>query len=215
MCKRVLCFGDSNTWGYIPESGKRYPHAIRWTGQLQRLLGDQWEVIEEGLNGRTIATDDPLRPFRKGHQALMSLVLSHRPVDVLVIMLGTNDFMKRLNLTPHDLGEHLTAVINQVRQLDFSPYEAPRKILIICPPPLGPFPIPEDVNDFAGASEKSRQLPAIFERVAISLQCDYLNAGEIISVSPIDGIHFDQSAHACLGQVVAKKIGEMWRSSHE
>jgi lysophospholipase L1-like esterase len=87
--KTILCYGDSNTWGYAPGTGKRYLRHERWTGVLQQLLGSNAVVIEEGLNGRTTTLDDPTKPFRNGKDYLIPCLDSHAPLDLVVLMLGT------------------------------------------------------------------------------------------------------------------------------
>ena len=91
LLKNILCFGDSNTWGYAPVTGERYPGHVRWTGVLQSCLGDDYFVIEEGLNGRTTVHNEPLRPHRNGASLLPVLLESHSPLDLVIVMLGTND----------------------------------------------------------------------------------------------------------------------------
>ena len=89
--KNILCYGDSNTWGFIPGSGKRYTEDIRWTGLLQRGLGHGYQVIEAGVNGRTTSFDDPFCNYLNGWKSLPYSLLSAKPVDLLIISLGTND----------------------------------------------------------------------------------------------------------------------------
>ena len=89
--KRILCYGDSNTWGYIAGSGKRYPHDVRWTGVVQRELGEGYQVLEEGLVGRTTVFDNPFAPWRNGIDYLMPCLITHKPIDLIIVMLGSND----------------------------------------------------------------------------------------------------------------------------
>ena len=204
--KRILCWGDSNTWGYVPEDGMRYGPGVRWTSRLQEILGRKWEVIEEGLNGRTLATDDPLRPLRNGRDALMISLLSHRPIDLLILMLGTNDVKQRMRLEPSEIGAHLKDIIRELRELDFSPYQVPRRILIIAPAILGPFPLGTDCEDFLGAEEKSRALPEIFQNIAQLLGCEYFDVNSVAKVSPVDGLHLDRSGHFALAEAIATLV---------
>lgn len=98
--KRVLCFGDSNTWGYIPASGKRHPVGIRWTTLLQEKLGSDFEVIEEGLNSRTTDMNDPKHVGKNGLAYLRPCLETHDPIDLIILMLGTNDMKERFNREP-------------------------------------------------------------------------------------------------------------------
>ena len=103
MVKKILCYGDSNTWGYNPHTELRYPRAVRWTGVLQRGLGPAYHVIEEGLNGRTTVWDDPIEGYKSGKEYLVPCLETHKPMDLVVIMLGTNDLKHRFSLTAFDI----------------------------------------------------------------------------------------------------------------
>ena len=97
----ILCYGDSNTWGYNPSTKERYDRYERWTGILQFTLGDEYHVIEEGLNGRTTVWDEPIEgEYKNGKTYLVSCLESHKPLDLVIIMLGTNDLKKRFSVTP-------------------------------------------------------------------------------------------------------------------
>lgn len=102
--KRVLCYGDSNTWAPDMDSGGRLNDSDRWTGRLAQHLGKDWTIIEEGLSGRTTVLDDPYEPFRNGRQYLTPCLLSHQPLDLVIVMLGTNDLKSRFNVTAEDIG---------------------------------------------------------------------------------------------------------------
>ena len=114
--KTILCYGDSNTWGYVPGSGKRYVENQRWTGVMQNLLGDSFRVIEEGLNARTTVLDDPTRAFRNGKEYLIPCLDSHAPIDVIILMLGTNDLKHRFGLSAFDIGANIATLIEMMRQ---------------------------------------------------------------------------------------------------
>ncbi|MBQ9959278.1 MAG: acylhydrolase, partial [Oscillospiraceae bacterium] len=98
MEKRILCYGDSNTWGYIGGVGERFGRDVRWTGRLQTLLGSDYTVIEEGLNSRTTVWDDPVEMHKNGYTYLMPCLQTHRPLDLVIIMLGTNDLERRFHV---------------------------------------------------------------------------------------------------------------------
>ena len=95
MGKRILCIGDSNTWGYIPGSGERYEKNVRWTGKLAQMLGENYEVIEEGMNGRTTAFTDKIEPGTAALDYLYPCLISQFPLDYIIVMLGTNDTKTR------------------------------------------------------------------------------------------------------------------------
>src|SRR5688572_27059842 len=112
--KTIVCYGDSNTWGRIP-GGARYPRSVRWTGVLQNLLGEEYEVINEGLSARTLVAVDPQNPERTGITHLKSILLTHKPVDAIIVMLGINDIKSRFNLTANDIASHLEQTINLIK----------------------------------------------------------------------------------------------------
>jgi len=113
--RRILCYGDSNTWGCIPISAARYGEDIRWPGVLAGLLGAEYRIIEEGLNGRTTVFDDPLQEGRNGKTYLLPCLLSHRPLDVVVLMLGTNDMKQRYGLPAEDIARGAGVLAEIVR----------------------------------------------------------------------------------------------------
>ena len=115
MKKRILCYGDSNTWGYNGETATRFPEDIRWTGQLQTLLGEEWTIIEEGMCSRTTVFDDPIIEGVNGLTYLHPCLSSQSPIDYLIIMLGTNDCKQRFALTPKNIAEGLKLLAARFR----------------------------------------------------------------------------------------------------
>ena len=115
--KTILCYGDSNTYGYDPETGFRYPYEDRWTTILQKRLGDEALVIPEGLNGRTTCFEDEIRPGRNGFAYLEPCLHSHGPIDLVVLMLGTNDLKIRFQLTPTDIGKAIDRLILTIKMI--------------------------------------------------------------------------------------------------
>ena len=202
--KTIVCYGDSNTWGAVPLSDDRYPRNVRWTGVLQSLLGDDYEVINEGLCGRTFVGHDPVKPWRTGINHIQSIVETADPCYLTIIMLGTNDIKTTYGFEPNDIVLHLEQTINAIRDENLNLQIVP-KILIICPAkPVEPtsgkiderlIRWPEFLDFFAKA----------FKKVAEKQGCYYLNAGDIIISSKIDGYHLDPDAHA----ILAKKLSEI------
>jgi lysophospholipase L1-like esterase len=113
--KRSLCYGDSNTWGFIPAIGERYPYNIRWTGVLQSLLGPDFEVIEEGLNSRTTNIEDPNNIGRNGKKYLIPCLDSQFPLDVIILMLGTNDLKVRLNRSMQEIEAGVEELVQTIK----------------------------------------------------------------------------------------------------
>lgn len=199
--KTVVCYGDSNTWGRVPRAG-RYPRSVRWPNQLQKLLGEDYEVISEGLPGRTFVAADPERPFRCGITHLKSIIESRVPIDAMVIMLGTNDVKTIYDLSPETIAEHLEQTV-EMAQKDV------KKILIVCPPEI----IIPETNDlhseFINGPEISKKLPPLFKLVAKKYGCGFLNAQDHISSSKIDGFHFDPESHYDLAVAIKMELMEI------
>ena len=112
----VLCYGDSNTYGYNPSNGFRYPPDVRWTGRLQRLLGEGYHVVEEGCNGRTTVYDDPLEGWKNGIDYLKPCLNSHKPVDIVILMLGSNDLKEVFHASPEDIANGAAELVKVIRE---------------------------------------------------------------------------------------------------
>jgi len=211
--KTILCYGDSNTWGYVPGSGKRYAESQRWTGVMQNLLGDSFRVVEEGLNARTTVLDDPTRAFRNGKEYLIPCLDSHAPIDVIILMLGTNDLKHRFGLSAFDIGANIATLIEMMRQSSCWRDGQPPKILLVAPPPVGKLAFVNATNFpeiFAGAKEKSEVLGRVYENIATKTGCLFLNSEGIITSSDVDGIHFDLGDHEKLGTALARRTRELF-----
>lgn len=131
--KSILCFGDSNTYGAVANGG-RYGRYERWPGHLQQLLGSDYYVIEEGCNGRTTLWDDPIEEHKNGKAYLLPCMYSHKPVDLIVLMLGTNDLKNRFSLTATDIAWSIDNLINTIQTSNNGPDESAPQILLISPP---------------------------------------------------------------------------------
>ena len=136
--KTILCYGDSNTWGCIPLTGahppRRYGPAQRWPGVLRRELGNGFWIVEEGLNGRTTVWDDPLEPFRSGKELLVPCLLTHQPIDLVIVMLGTNDLKIRFGVGARDIAAGAGFLLDVVHASKCGPGESPPEALLLCPP---------------------------------------------------------------------------------
>lgn len=207
--KQILCYGDSNTWGADPaDHARRIPWPVRWPGVLQCELGDGYHVVEEGLGGRTTVHDDPLFPGRSGKELLVPALESHAPLDLVVLMLGTND-VSYAHLTAADVAAGVHELAHLVQRSEagaLGPDGPGPQVLIVCPPPVGPFTGGLNPGLWDGAEEKSRALPQEYARVASALGCPWLDAGEVISTSPVDGWHLEASQHELLGVAVAARV---------
>jgi len=202
----IVAFGDSNTWGYDPATGGRFPRAQRWTNVLQRELGADFEVIAEGLNGRTTVHDDPIEPYRSGADALPPCLMSHAPLDLVILALGCNDLKKRFSLSAFDIAEGARRLIFLARAYGDGPDGSARKpeILLVAPPPVAR--LTGFAEPFEGAVEKSRLLGARYRAVAAEEGVAFLDAGQVIRCSDLDGIHFEADQHDVLGRAAAKAV---------
>lgn len=209
--KTVLCFGDSNTWGFIPESitapcPARHPHDVRWTGVLAKKLGAGFRVIEEGQNGRTTVHDDPFAAVRNGKAVLPALLESHKPLDLVVLMLGTNDLKAVFGVSPSEIAMGVKVLAQMILTSDAGHRAKPPKLLLMCPPAIGQQNhLPDIAAKFPNAFNDSRELPRHYEALAATLGCAYLNTQKLISAGS-DGIHLDATAHAALGKAVATAV---------
>jgi lysophospholipase L1-like esterase len=210
--KRILVFGDSLTWGWTPADPVvptvRHAPEDRWTAALAAGLGDGYEIVVEGLSGRTTNIDDPSDPKLNGAAYLPAAMASHEPLDLVIIMLGTNDTKTYLDRTPLEIGLGAGELINIVHESpgwDWTDYPTP-SVLLISPPPLG-----ETIGEmaapiFEGSREKSLALPEVYAGIAGLAGEHFFDAGSVIETDGIDGIHFTAAANATLGAAVAGEV---------
>ncbi|SRR5579883_357975 len=212
--RTILCFGDSNLRGFIPGSfdetiglSRRFSKNKRWTGLLQEKLGNQYHIIEEGMNGRTTNLDEltPGRPFRNGLTYLPFCLESHYPIDLVILQLGTNDVKNQYNRSPRDIAEGLRDLIKMIKTSKKGPAFSAPKIFIIAPQPLKEIPGLEP--EYSGeAIFKSEALADLYRQLAHEENCEFLDAGQLFSSSEIDGVHLDENASQLLAEAVASKI---------
>jgi len=207
--KSILCYGDSNTWGVDPEKPEkvtRMPYGERWPNVLQSGLGEGYHVIEDGVNGRTAGTDDPVLPYRNGLKTLHPVLLAHMPLDLVVIMLGENDTKHRIGLLARDIAKGHERMVQAVRASGCGPDGGQCKILLVGPPVTGPNYAPDQEESFGFGREQSVRLPACVEKVAKAMGCHYFDCNSISGNSPLDGIHIDKRTHRDLGEALAAYI---------
>ena len=208
----VVCFGDSNTWGYsvarAADPVPRLPAEDRWVSVTARALGPGHVVIAEGLPGRTTVFDEPIEgEHLNGHRLLRACLETHKPVDVVVVVLGTNDLKSLYSASAWDIARDAGKLLDVVAISGCGPDGSAPQALLVAPPPtrvtgLGaPF---EDVLERADA--KSRRFDAEFSAVAEDRGVAYLNAGDVIESSPIDGVHWSPQAHRAIGQAIAASV---------
>ena len=207
--RTILCYGDSNTWGYDPATGKRFGREVRWPGVLARELGDGYTVIEEGLNGRTTVWDDPIDAHRNGREYLVPCLESHAPLDLVVVALGVNDLKARLAVLASDIADGAGALVETVQRSATGPDGGAPAVLLLAPPPVGD--LGDSAEMFEGAREKSRGFSMHYARVAEKYGCVLLDLSRVVSVSTIDGVHFEASEHKKIGRETGARVREMLR----
>ena len=210
--KSVLCFGDSNTWGFDPTSilapyPVRFAPDVRWTGVLACELGADFRVIEEGLNGRTTVLDDPIMPNRNGRDYLPACLESHKPVDLVVLMLGTNDLKSAFGLSPAEIATGAGLLGKMILQSECGPANRAPKLLLVCPAPVGDMSlVPDLAEKFPDAVARAKRLPRYYEAVAAQLGCAYFSAQDHAVPSHHDGLHWNAPEHAKFGKAVSAKV---------
>ncbi len=212
MTKTVLTFGDSNTYGSPPAHARglnrRFGADVRWPTVMQAALGGDWALIEEGLPGRTTCRADPVMgPHMDGQLGLRIALESHGPIDLLVIMLGTNDCQMHHMMRAEQILGGLAGLLAIARSEPYQTRHAGFDILLIAPPVVLEQGIYRETA--MGAHEKSKALMPLIADLAAHWNVWFLNAGDHISASQLDGIHFDADAHVTLGKAVAVQIGKM------
>ena len=206
--KTVLCFGDSNTWGYSPVDGTRYPLDIRWTGVLQKSLGVDYRIIEEGLNGRTTFINEDERPLRSGSDVLQIILESHRPLDFVIIMLGTNDLKVEFNLSVEEIAQGAKTLCEMVLNSEYLADNIPQ-ILLVSPTHIGSTIMPDQEEFFNQAREKSLQFAEHYEKAVTELGVHFLDAANIVEPSKVDGVHWDADQHVEFGEHISDKIKQL------
>ena len=206
----VLTFGDSNTHGTPPIVDRsvysRFDAQTRWPTLMARELG--WDLVEEGLPGRTAQFNDPIMGSHMSGQAGLRIALeSHGPIDLLVIMLGTNDVKARFCATPEGVTGGIASLLDIAQGLEMQKRHGGFGVLLICPPPVvevGPIK-----DEFYGGAARSQALPPLYGALAAARGCGFLDAGRVIAVSPLDGVHYDEAAHGVLAGAVAAAVRGM------
>ncbi len=205
--RAVLCFGDSNTHGTIPmptlEGLGRFGHEGRWPSVMAADLGPGYEVIAEGHPGRTTVLDDPMEgEHRSGIRVLPSLLASHTPLDIVILKLGTNDLKNCFHVSAADIAFFLDRLVRVVQGFD-----AGIRVLVVAPPPIVEVGCLAEM--FAGAAAKSQRLAPAIKAMTERLGVGFFDAGTVIGVSPVDGIHYEAGDQATLGLALGQVVRGM------
>lgn len=203
--KRILCFGDSNTWGYVSGTKhQRYPANKRWTGLLQNLLGNDYEIIEEGLNSRGITKGDS-RPGKEGRVAMdyiLPCLDSHDPLDYVLLMLGSNELKSEFSLSTEDIGENLKLLIQTIQNRSSQFRDIKIEIVILVPPVLNEnTEYSQNNNKYVGAYEKSLQFKGVYSKIAKEFDLKIVDVQDQMVVG-IDGAHITEESHGILANAV-------------
>lgn len=204
--KNVLFYGDSNTWGFDPRTGNRYPYDKRWTSVCAEELGDAYVCIPSGMNGRTTVYDDPAKGCRNGLEGLDFTLQTHKPIDIFVFMLGTNDLKYA---SAEESAEGMSQLVrklktaNQRFSLSSPVFPDDARILLVAPISLY-----QDINETGtcDAREESEKITGLYKRIAEENQLDFMDASRITPPSETDGVHLSEDGHKKLGQAIAAKI---------
>ncbi len=204
--KKVVCFGDSNTFGYIPQNGSRYSKDKRWTGILQNLTNGSFEIIEAGCNNRTGFVENPAGDEYTGYKALSSLLKKHKNLFCIILAIGINDLQKFYSINEKDIENGLSNLIEIIKK------DNPKTKIIIA----SPSNITEHISDgdfkimFDKSSiEKSKKFSRIYKKIAEQKDCIFIDLNEIATVSTKDGLHYEESEHKKIAQVMFKELSKL------
>ncbi|GAA0244916.1 SGNH/GDSL hydrolase family protein [Faecalicatena contorta] len=210
MKKRILCFGDSNTWGAVPAEGTRHPDDVRWTGILAAELGNEYQVIEEGYNGRTTVHDDPVENRLSGIAYFEACLDSQSPLDLIILMLGTNDLKARFGVDPYTIAFGFGRYLNAVKTVPMAGNRP--EVLLAAPLLIDPSykDVPLFLDMFGeGAVERSEKFAEAYEAFAKENGVHFIDASKYGKASVRDGVHMEAEYHEKLGKAFAEKVKEI------
>lgn len=210
MKKRIMCFGDSNTWGAVPQEGSRYPEDIRWTGVLQKELGEEYTIIEEGYNGRVSVHDDVVEGRLSGVKYFAPCCDTQSPLDLIILMLGTNDLKVRFGVSARTIAFGFQRYLDA---LHTTPMAGERPKVLLASPILIDASYKEDplFHDMFGedAVERSKELAEAYEEAAKANGWEFIDAAKYGKASAKDGVHMEPEYHERLGKAFAAKVKEI------
>jgi lysophospholipase L1-like esterase len=206
--ERIMVFGDSLSWGYMPGSKhQRFAADVRWPGKLQQLLGEEYEVIEENLNSRGIEHGDP-RPGKEGRRALDYIepcLDSQDPLDRVLVLLGTNEMKHEMNQSPAQIGLSMERLLNVIINRRSQFRDQSPKVTLISPPIINDETEYCRAGDkYLGATEKSVELQKVYKELAAKLGIGFVALNGVLP--GIDGIHIDADQHAEVADLVYKSL---------
>lgn len=206
--QHILVYSDSLSWGIIPTTRKRLSYEQRWPGIMEISLcssGQRVRVIEDCLNGRRTVWDDPFKPGRNGLVGLAQRIEIHSPLELVVLMLGTNDFHSMHEFNAWHSSQGILALVSAIRTAPIEPGMPVPQILVIAPPairtPKGPI-----APKFEGGERKSVGLAIAYQKACEEAGCHFFDAGSVITSSNVDGVHLDLEQHLALGNAMSKVV---------
>ncbi len=204
--KKILCYGDSNTWGCSPRDSSRYDENTRWPMVMKSALGGDYTLIEDGLNGRTVLNLSPLNRTANGVEWIKSVINEYIPFDIAVICLGLNDVFIAEDASVHNITDGVEEIINVLRNSHISAGFTIPEIIVMTPPEYN-----EQVEGsmfFELQINKLKSLPEAYKKLSLKLDCHFLNAAAYVKGSDIDGSHLEAESHIILGQKIAEFISD-------
>lgn len=204
--KTVLAFGDSLTWGFIPGTRNRYPREVRWPKVLEKGLGGKAEVLDNGLNARTSVHENPYRDYRKGLDILPSLLESHAPLDLVILMLGSNDFHSNYGLKPFDVARGMRRMVQTVKTYMTEPEMPVPEVLVISPPKIIKTEDPYYSQIFGDTYKIFGELAPLYKTLAEEEGAHFFNAAEIATAEPRDGIHLSAESTIAIGKALIDPV---------
>lgn len=210
--RTILCYGDSNTWGRRPDAKSRFPVDIRWTGILQAGLGNEYYVIEEGLNSRTTNLEFAAKPGRNGKTYLEPCLDTHNPLDLVILMLGTNDLKIEYTRSAREVAAAIEELVGIIQTRAVKENGSPAKVLLLSPILIRESPHLQQqystlFYDHRSAA-KSKELATAIEAVAKRTGCSFVDA-KVVADPGLDGIHLTEASHKALGELLAAKVREI------
>lgn len=205
--KTILCFGDSITRGAVPVTNSRYPRDIRYPGRLQKLLGEDYYVVEEGLNGRTTMLERKIDTYRNGLYYIMPCLGAHQPIDYIIVMLGTNDSLLQFNLPAEEIAKGMDKLIQTIKDYTTA-HQGYIPVIILCPPPyIGEnWQNSPQAFDLVGAREKTIALEDLYRDIAREKEVIFFNTNDYCKTSFEDSVHFDEEGHRIFADRIAEII---------
>jgi lysophospholipase L1-like esterase len=210
--QHILVYGDSLSWGIVPNTRRRLSFPERWPGVMEHELvaaGCQVRVIEDCLNGRRTAWDDPFKPGRNALDGIEQRMEINSPLTLVILMLGANDFQSVHQNNAWHSGQGLAAVIRAMRRAPIEPGMPMPPILVVAPPPITT-PVGKAIwEKFEGAPARSERAAEAYAAIAAEMECRFFDAGRVVSTSPHDGIHLDADHHHRLGRALAQTVAPL------